>query len=111
MIAPITWANTMISTQISLFPALNIESSGTLTTSTRAQIQTTSAPMEGSGKGTRSPSPSAFVPPRSDLGRSLVGMEELRAYPTEGERALKASLVGAILGLVLATLARRPRLA
>jgi hypothetical protein len=34
---------------------------------------------------------------------------EGRSYPTERERAVKASLLGAVLGLVLALFARRQR--
>jgi hypothetical protein len=36
-----------------------------------------------------------------------MGMEKERSYPSEPERALKASLLGVALGLLLAVLARR----
>jgi hypothetical protein len=37
-------------------------------------------------------------------------MDEAGRYPSERERAIEASVLGVILGLVLAMLARRPRL-
>jgi hypothetical protein len=38
-----------------------------------------------------------------------AGVGERRSYPTEPERAIRASLLGALLGLVLAMLARARR--
>jgi len=38
-------------------------------------------------------------------------MDDTGRYPSEGERALKATVLGLILGVVLAMLARRSRLA
>jgi hypothetical protein len=40
---------------------------------------------------------------------SLGGMEGQRTYPTERQRALKALLLGAVLGVALAVLARGRR--
>jgi hypothetical protein len=37
-------------------------------------------------------------------------VDETERYPSEQERATKATILGVILGFVLATLARRPRL-
>jgi hypothetical protein len=37
-------------------------------------------------------------------------MDQARRYPSERERAINASVLGVILGAVLAMLARRPRL-
>jgi hypothetical protein len=38
-------------------------------------------------------------------------MDDAVPYPSEGERAVKATILGVLLGLILATLARRSRLA
>jgi hypothetical protein len=38
-------------------------------------------------------------------------MDDVDRYPSERERALKATVLGMILGVGLAMLARRPRLA
>jgi hypothetical protein len=37
-------------------------------------------------------------------------MDDTRRYPSERERAVQATILGLILGVVLATLARRRRL-
>lgn len=55
--------NTMTITQMSLFPALNIESSGTLTTSTSAQIQTMKAASARTTMMTAAPSDDTFELP------------------------------------------------
>ena len=109
MIAPIKPVSTITSTQINLFPALNIKSSGTLTTSTDGPDP------EGEGRDTDGEedqyeeSVPHGRPPDEDVLVTLypnrVGEE--RSYPTERERAVKASLLGVVLGLALALFARR----
>jgi hypothetical protein len=37
-------------------------------------------------------------------------MDDTGRYPSEQERAVRATILGLILGVVLATFARRPRL-
>jgi hypothetical protein len=37
-------------------------------------------------------------------------MEDTDRFPSEWERAVRATILGLILGVVLATVARRPRL-
>jgi len=39
-----------------------------------------------------------------------MDMDDMDPFPSEGERALKATILGVLLGLVLAAVARRPRL-
>src|ERR671931_833964 len=110
MTAPITWVNTTTRIQTSLFPARNIESSGTLTISTIAQIQTTIAASQISRSGPKSRNGARMTvdPPVDRRARSLAPVGDLRSA-AERRRAIKAIALGSVLGLFLAALAATRR--
>jgi hypothetical protein len=82
-----------------------------LTTSTIAQIQKANAARPTVRKSrTRSPlAATVDLPARWVPSNYPTGVGEGRSYPTERERAITASLLGAVLGLVLAVFAGRRR--
>jgi hypothetical protein len=107
--APITPVITITSTHTSLLPALNMESSGTLTTSTRAQTQKMKAAIPRMRMmAMTGPSDDTIDLLRRSVsqGDSLPAMPESHWYPTERERAVRATLLGSALGLLLLLLAR-----
>ena len=105
MTAPIHPMRTITSTQTSFVPLWYKESSGTRIASTSAQIQNASPAMVTAITTTISAAKAKLS--ISTVGRLAPWTPPAIAHPSEPERALRAVVLGLVLGALLALVGRR----